>query len=162
MVFTNTSILLAYLPSTGPPGPLNANLLDPLSTSSGVFGGEVLALRFNIDFSEAGHTLGSSGIPFGDLVIHDLAELPQWNGFTVRQVLGDLNTLLGGGSTGYSLAVANQQAFQLNYSFSNGVVDQWAQDHLMVVPEPPSVVLVGSGLLGVLGWSWSRRRRARA
>ncbi|HEX3486708.1 MAG TPA: hypothetical protein VHT51_16740, partial [Micropepsaceae bacterium] len=56
--------VLIFLPTTGPAAALNATLVDPTSSSSGIFGGQVVGLRFNIDFSEAGFTLGSSGVPF--------------------------------------------------------------------------------------------------
>ncbi|HEX3486142.1 MAG TPA: hypothetical protein VHT51_13855 [Micropepsaceae bacterium] len=69
---SNGDAVLTFLPQTGPAAALNATLVDPTSSSSGIFGGQIIGLRFNIDFSEAGYTLGSSGIPFGDLVLHDL------------------------------------------------------------------------------------------
>jgi len=49
MVFTDTDSVLAYLPAMGPPGPLNGNVLDPITTAAGTFGGDVLALRVNVD-----------------------------------------------------------------------------------------------------------------
>ncbi len=57
-----------YLPASGPPGALNADLLNPVSSSSGEFGGEVVALRINVDFSAAGITQGPGG-PFGALTL---------------------------------------------------------------------------------------------
>jgi hypothetical protein len=139
IIFTGRDPVLAYQPSTGPHAPLSADLVDPLSSASGIFGGEVLALRFNIDFSDAGHTLGSLGIPFGDLVIHDLSELPQWNGLSVRQALAQLDTLLGGGTTGYSALAGSSQAFNLNISFVSGEPSPWAQDHLRIASAPGAV-----------------------
>jgi hypothetical protein len=43
-----------YLPAGGSPGTLNGNVFNPSSTSSGTFGGDVLALQLNVDFSNAG------------------------------------------------------------------------------------------------------------
>ncbi len=82
IIFTGSTRVLDYLPSSGPPAQLNADLIDPTSSASGIFGGEVLALRFNVDFSDAGHTLGALGIPFGNLMIHDYPSLPAVNGLT--------------------------------------------------------------------------------
>ena len=166
IMFSSGNALLSYLPSTGIAGSLNADLVDPLSSVSGVFGGEVTALHLNIDFSDAGHTLGSLGIPFGDLVIHDLSELPQWNGLTVRDVLPQLDILLGGGTTGYSLAVANLQAFNLNNSFADadGIPLPWAQEHLapppVSVPEPSTIALLAIGLLMLSALPFKRKSRS--
>src|SRR5262245_27530535 len=120
IIFTNVFAVTDYQPSTGTPASLNADLVDPLSSASGVFGGEVLGLRFNIDFSDAGHTLGSLDIPFGDLVIRSYAAIPQVNGLTVRQVMAQANTLLAAGSVGYGVPEAEQLVFGLNNSFDNG------------------------------------------
>ncbi len=54
MLFTSSGSLFTYLPSAGFAGPLTASLVDPTSSGSGVFGGEVVALRLNVDFSDAG------------------------------------------------------------------------------------------------------------
>jgi hypothetical protein len=133
IIFTSSGAALAYQPSTGPPAPLGADLVDPASSESGIFGGEVLGLRFNVDFSDAGHTLGAMSIPFGDLVIHSYAEIPQVNGLTVREVLAQANILLGSGSVGYGITEANQLVSDLNYSFSGGLeLLQFAQDHLRI------------------------------
>ena len=39
IVFDGASSVIAYLPAFGTPAPLNLNLVDPLTTSSGEFGG---------------------------------------------------------------------------------------------------------------------------
>jgi hypothetical protein len=48
--FTSVDNLLAFLPAAGVSGPLNTDLADPSSSSAGVFGGEVAALKLNVDF----------------------------------------------------------------------------------------------------------------
>ena len=45
---------------------LDSDVADPTSTSSGGFGGEVLALRLNVDFEAAG-LIGGTGGKFADL-----------------------------------------------------------------------------------------------
>jgi hypothetical protein len=129
---------------------LNADLVDPSFSSSGGFGGEVTGLQLNVDFSEAGYTPGTLGIPFGDLVIHDYSSLPQVNGLTVRELLQNANVLLGGGTVGYTIGDAFTLAEQLNGSFEGGTPAQFAQDHLQVaiqpVPEPGTLSLLGIGV----------------
>ena len=103
IVFTDVIALLDYLPEINPIGPLVSDLLNPLSTASGAFGG-VTALHLNVDFSDAGFTLGSSGIPFGDLILANFNTLPVLNALTVGQFLAIDNTALGGGSSIFSIA----------------------------------------------------------
>ena len=98
MLLTSSSALSTYLPSSGLPAPLSATLVDPTSSGSGVFGGEVVALRLNVDFSDAGYMPGLLAVALGDLVIHDYAALPEINGLTVRQFLDQANVTLGGAS----------------------------------------------------------------
>jgi len=165
MTFTDVTSVLNYLPSNGPFAPLNGSVLNPISTASGAFGGDVLALEFNVDFSDAGFLPGNSGLRFGDLVLTDFTTLPQLNGLTVRQFLGDMNTLLSGGSSIVTISDMSNSFIlsDLNASFSSGIVSQFAQDHLVApsvatVPEPHSWLLLGSGLLGLAAIRRSKRR----
>lgn len=104
------------MPAGGPVGPLTSDVVNPGSTSSGAFGGEVLALKINVDFSDAGVTLGTSGTSFGDLTLCNFTTLPLLNGLTVRQFLDVVNTLLGGGSSIYSIADLSPVTADLNHS----------------------------------------------
>ena len=70
--FTNMGDLLNYIPSAGVPGPLTDDLFNPVTSPSGAFGGGVVALKLNIDFSDAGLLAHLPGVTFGDLVLHDL------------------------------------------------------------------------------------------
>jgi hypothetical protein len=63
MVFTNEVNLDDFLPASGAPGPLDADLSNPSTSSAGVFGGEVAAMKLNLDFSNAGLIPNSSGLP---------------------------------------------------------------------------------------------------
>ena len=90
--------IVDYLPRFGAPGRLTADLIDPSSDASGVFGGEGLALRLNVDYSDTGF-LDGSGIRFGDLKLCGFsATQPALNGMSVRQLLPIVHTLwrLGG------------------------------------------------------------------
>lgn len=171
MSFTDATSVLAYMPSIGPFAPLNGNVLNPISTVSGGFGGETLALQFNVDFSAAGLLPGTSGLHFGDLILTDFKLLPQLNGLTVSQYLADLNTLLSGGSTIFSIQDFIDAAAlpgDFNGSFFNGQPSQFAQDHLIAPPSssetplPATLPLFATGLgaFGLLGWH--RKRNAAA
>jgi len=139
IAFTNVDSLVRYLPSVGPSGPLSSDLVNPSTSSSGYFGGEVLALTINIDFSDFGVTGGNLGIPFGDLQLQNFLHSQfNLNGLTVRQVLEQANNLLGGGSSlFYSIDQLDPLIGKLNSSFGDGSVSQFAMDHLRVVPGIP-------------------------
>jgi hypothetical protein len=99
-VFDNASHVLAYLPTSGAIGPLDADLVNPTSTPSGAFGGEVAALKLNIDFSDAGLLPGNLNVRFGDLVLQNfnklqgnLKSLRSLNGLTVRQFMAESVTV---------------------------------------------------------------------
>jgi hypothetical protein len=137
--FASASYVVHYLPASGTLRALNSDLMNPTSTSSGGFGGEVLTLRINVDFSDAGLLPGALGIPFGDLQLQNFLHSQfNFNGLTVRQLLGEANNLLGGGSSFYySIPELGAVTSQLNSSFGDGGVSQWAQDHLRIIPGIP-------------------------
>jgi hypothetical protein len=129
--FTHASRVFDYLPQAGSPDPLNADLVDPTTSASGAFGGDVVALKLNIDFTDAGLMLGGSGLAFGDLTLCNFSTLPGLNGLAVREFLAIVNTLLGGGSAGFTVADLAPVTAQLNSSFVSGFVSSFAQDHLV-------------------------------
>jgi hypothetical protein len=168
MRFSDASSVLAYMPTIGPFGPLNGNVLDPITTASGGFGGEVMGLELNVDFTDAGVLTGVSGIHFGDLILANLTgSLSVLNGLTVRQILGDVNTLLGGGSSIITIADLGSTVGDLNASFSIGQPSLFAQDHLVApdvasaTPLPAALPLFASGV-GLLGYFGSRRKKKAA
>ncbi len=131
MLWTNVSDLLAYLPAVGASAPLNGDLLNPTSSASGAFGGNVVALRLNIDFSDAGLIPGSSGLRFGNLRLCGFSALPALNGLTVRPFQTMANTLLGGGSATYSVSDLASMIGDLDRAFEGGLASLFAQDHLV-------------------------------
>lgn len=152
-----------FLPTLGPAGPLTSDLVDPTSSASGTFGGRVIALQLDIDFSDAGVTPGAPGLRFGDLILTNFTTLPLLNGMTVRQFRDDVNTLLGGGTSIYTIAALDLVVDDLTSAFAGGSVTTVAEDHLaapaLAVPEPPGTLLMG---LGALALAWARRRTPAA
>jgi hypothetical protein len=129
MAFSGAGAVQVYLPAAGNPGPLTASLSNPRSSPSGIFGGDVVALTVNVDFSTAGF-LGTPGMPFGDLV---LANLPSFdgslNGLTGSQFLALANSCLGGGSCG-TAGLDNVAGItdDLNGAFDDGTVSTFADE----------------------------------
>jgi hypothetical protein len=132
MRFTGPDKITSYLVASGTSAPLNADFDDPTATTSGQFGGEVVALRLNVDFSDAGFMTGNLNSPFGGLLLNNLTTIPELNGKSVRHVLSIADTLLSGGTAavGFSLEFVNVLA-ELNAAFLNGTPSQFAQDHLL-------------------------------
>ena len=128
--FTSAAAVTAFLPQGGTPNRLTADLVNPTSSSAGVFGGQVLALRLNVGFSAAGVTQGAGG-PLGSLKL--TATGTSLDGLTVDQLLAVCETALGGGAlpADYTIANLNELATNLNEAFDNGtVVTLWASQHL--------------------------------
>jgi hypothetical protein len=119
--FTSSTRVTDYFVAAGTVGALNADIINPTTTSSGAFGGEVLALELNVDFSSTFASTHLCGMADTSL-----------NGMSVSSVLAIANTLLGGGSNGYTIAAISTLASDLNGAFSGGTPSTFAQDHLYV------------------------------
>ena len=137
IIFSASGSLLDYLPAVGPIGPLDADLADPMSSASGSFGGDVAALKLNIDFADAGLVHGTSPIGLGDLTLHNLTATPDLNNLTVRQAFAALNSALAGAPTLDTLADLDLLARELDGAFFLGSPSTFAQDHL-AAPAPDS------------------------
>src|SRR5580704_15605124 len=147
MRFTDAPDLLAYLPDIGQIGPLDADLVNPTASISGTFGGDVTALKLNIDFSDAGLLPQNVGIPFGDLVLQNFSiksNLRGLNGLTVRQFSVIVSTLLGGGSYGtYTIAELDPITANINSSFGGGnYVSTFATTSLALPASTPMIQTV--------------------
>lgn len=128
--FTSAAAITAFLPQGGTPSQLTADLVNPTSSSAGVFGGQVLALRLNVGFSAAGVTQGAGGA-LGSLKLTGTGT--SLDGQTVDQILAAAETALGGGALPVDYTIANLNALvtDLNEAFDNGtVVTLWASTHL--------------------------------
>jgi hypothetical protein len=159
--FTSSDGLSNYLPGGGgTAGALVQDYENPTTTSSGAYGGEVVALRLNVDFSAAG---------FGNLYLTGFGTmLAGLNGMTVSQFLTLNETLLGGGSGIYTILDIDLLDDNLNTAFDPSSNFSFADAHLTVTnpnisatPLPATLPLFASGLgaLGFFGW---RRKRKNA
>ncbi|MFN4111878.1 MAG: SdrD B-like domain-containing protein, partial [Ignavibacteria bacterium] len=96
------------------------NYIDPTSTSSGVLGGQIVALKLNVNFNSSGY-LGANPVPLGDLVIKN----GPFTGWTVNSFLSFAEQALGGGPlNGFSYSQINDAATSINENFENGNVNK--------------------------------------
>jgi len=131
MLFDNGGSVSQFLPQSGNPAPLDANYVDPSATGAGAFGGDMVALQLNIDYSDAGISLGNPKIAFGDLTLCNMGALSALNGVTVREFLGQANVVLSGGSGLYPLGTYDSLAQVLNNSFAYENPSTFAQQNLV-------------------------------
>jgi hypothetical protein len=138
MIFDSADAVIAYLPAGGTPGPLTADLDDPVSTASGALGGELTTMRLNIAFGDAGLVNGTTGLHLGDLYVCNLTgtQAPL-NGQTVRAVEAQADTMLGGGTGSVSYADMFTVTNEIDMSFNTGPVSTFAQQSLFNGPCPP-------------------------
>jgi hypothetical protein len=168
LTFDDAQSVLNYLPANGAPGVLNANLNDAVTSSSGAFGGEMVALTINVDFSDAGLLAHPQGVPFGDLILTGLTGTQAlMNGLTVRELLSDMNILIGAGISDLNVVDADIVANELNMSFNGGmVVSTFAQDNLELPPSatplPATLPLFATGLAGAGLLGWRKKRKVQA
>jgi hypothetical protein len=129
MTFTSASAVNSYLPAGGTPGTLSADYIDPTSTSSGVFGAQVLTLQLNLGLQ--------SYLP-GFVNSIDSLKLSgtgtSLDGSTVSQIEAAAQTALGGGAlpSGYTISSLESLVDQLNNAFEeNCTASDWANAHLV-------------------------------
>lgn len=135
MRFSAPDRVANFLPQSGTAAALNVDLVDPTSSSSGGFGGQAVALRLNIDLSAAGFFGGASGVMFGGLTLCGMSDA-SLNGRSVAAVMDLVNTLLGGGTNGYTIPAITDLTVLLNAAFIGGEPSTLAQNHLFVGPCP--------------------------
>jgi hypothetical protein len=130
MIFTSGDRVLFYAPGTGTPGPLTADLVDPSSTASGVFGGQVLALQVNVDFSDAG--LLSGRYQYGNLHLCGLTQTPLYNGLEIRMFLDAMSVALSlsSGIPPYTYDELSALVDDVTRAFEGGAPSSFAQNHV--------------------------------
>ncbi|MDP4197915.1 MAG: SdrD B-like domain-containing protein, partial [Bacteroidota bacterium] len=107
-----------FLPQGGTPGIFSQNYVDPLTTTAGVFAGQLVALSMNINFDNAGK-LGTNTLKLENLVIAS----GTFAGLTVKQFLDLANKAISGEATGYSIDQINTAAANINLNFDNGTTN---------------------------------------
>jgi hypothetical protein len=127
--FSSAAAVRNFLPAGGtakalPPTQV-APLFDPTSSGAGVLAGQILTLKLNVDFSDAGKTtpgLGNMRVASG----------PMTN-CTVREVLDFANSVLGGGPLTFScgdggtlasVTQLNDIATSINENYDGGKSDR--------------------------------------
>jgi PEP-CTERM motif len=172
IIFDGPDPIITYLPASGIPAPLTADLLNPVDTPTGALVGEVVTATLNVTFSDYNLLAHPAGVFFGDLVLQNLdslagvgPEVAALDGMSVREVLAEANPLLDGGVN----PVTPQDMFVLlnaiDMSFNGGPVSDFAMEHLafpattLTVPEPSTwvMMLIGFAGLGFAGYRASRR-----
>ena len=121
---TSADAVKAYFPSGGPAGSLTTSFLNPTqnATGTGVFGGDVVALKLDVDYSDAGLIPNASGLDFGDLTLCGVPSLPALTGMRVRDYLALANAALAGHSTTYSPSQLQSFTDSLGVAFPDGLV----------------------------------------
>lgn len=102
--WTSPEAVEAFLPASGSPGFLTADLVDPLATPAGELAGQVLALKLNREFSCAGIFarlgLAPEGACYGDFVIPASCDanpaVAMFAGLTVDRLLAVAEEAVGG------------------------------------------------------------------
>ena len=119
LTFTNPSYTSRFLPQGGTPGYLTSSSTNPTSSSANVFGGQVLTLQLNVDYSAAGMTnpgLVNLKFNYGPLA-----------GYNVGQILAIANAVMGGNLAalppGVSISALNDAVDKINNNFDGGTVN---------------------------------------
>lgn len=123
MKFTSAAAVQNYLPASATAGVLTADLTNPVTTSAGVFGGQVLTLKINVAESGVGTQAGFGGLYY-------CKSNDALYGKTVSEVLATMESVLGGGAVpdGHSVSSLNDLADSLNtQAFHECVVGGFAQ-----------------------------------
>ena len=179
LIFDSPDAVLAYLPASGTPGPLSADLLDPLSSSSGVLGGEVVAGTLNTNFSNASLLAHPTSVALGDLVFQNLETLVSTNfffypvdpeiadldGLPVHEILSEANLVLGGYANPSGISAADFYAalFLADDAFHDGLLptyefvdgDVFTPSSYLIAPDitPPAVPEPSTWLMALLGFT---------
>jgi hypothetical protein len=180
IIFDNPDDVITYLPANGVSGPLTADLLDPTSSASSSFGGEVLALALNVAFSDHDVLAHPPGVHFGDLVFQNLdtfaaevglgPEISELDGRSVRQGLAEADLVLGGDTaTPFTVDDMVELVASTNMVFDAGVNSTFDKflafpSSTAPVPEPSTwaMLLIGFASLGFVRYRASRCTKAAA
>jgi hypothetical protein len=139
IIFDNGPAVVTFESGTGPSGSLTTDLLDPVTSSGGVFAMDVAALEVTTAFDRAGISQfkGTSNVLFQNLTLTGLSGDELWaNGLSVEQVLAEANVVLGGGplpNNKTNLTAVFGLVDEVDSSFNAGDgVSTWADAHLLL------------------------------
>jgi hypothetical protein len=176
IIFDGPDPIITYLPASGAPGVLTADLDDPVQTASGSLGGEVVTAALNVDFSDTGLLAHAPAVTFGDLVFQNLdsfsaseglgvgPEITEFDGKSVREALSEANTVLGDGVSSFTPIDMFELLNFTSRAFNGGTLEENADTFLalpstaMTVPEPSAWAML---LLGFAGLGFARYRASR-
>ncbi len=119
LTFTSATAVSDFVLQGGSPWMLMSSATNPTTSTAGVFAGDVLALRLNIDYSNAGIT--ESG--FGNRVV----TTGPLQGYTVNQVMTLANQVLGGQwwslPSGMQVSDLDNAVATINSNYENGAIN---------------------------------------
>ncbi|MFO0981220.1 MAG: hypothetical protein U1E76_05610 [Planctomycetota bacterium] len=98
LVLRSAAAVENFLPQGSQPGTLDQDLLDPTTSSAGVFGGQLTAAKLNVAFDDAGlfdPTKNGNPIHLGDLVYADCVDRDLID-LTVRDVIAIADRVIAG------------------------------------------------------------------
>jgi hypothetical protein len=117
LTFTSAAAVQAFLPQGGTPGVLTSSATNPTTSSAGVFAGQVLTLRLNIDLSASG-SFGSDVCSLGSLVLCGTGT--SLDGATILQIEQIAEAVLGGNlaalPSGFTVSSLNDLIDSINSS----------------------------------------------
>jgi hypothetical protein len=129
--FTGCTNAQKFASCSGTPGCLKASYTNPTTCEAGIFAGQTLCLKLNVDFGDAKCIPGYSA-SCGDLILNDPA--CPLNGQSVRQILALCHSALGGSNISFcGCTISNLSIIcsNLNQSFENGNQSPWCSGHLV-------------------------------
>ncbi len=135
LTFTSAAAIQAYLPAGGPSSIMTSSLTDPTNSKIvGNWGGQIVALKLNIEFDKAG-VIGSNNRDLQNLVIDD--QNSPFFGMTVSQFIQLAEqALTGGGNNGYSYSDIGGAADAINNNFDNGTQNNGYLTCPLDTPQP--------------------------
>jgi len=111
ILLTDSMAVEDYLPAGATPAALTADQTDPLTTSSGVFGGQLVAATLNVAVDDAGLRRDGGTQPFPQGTLGTLIYVNCVNtnllGLSVNDVLALANTAISGGGTPTGVTISD-------------------------------------------------------
>ncbi len=121
--FGTAAAVRTFLPQGSTAGTFAGALCDPSSSTAGVFAGQLLALKLNLGFGDAGVLPKKNGVALGDLVMVS----GPCAGLTARDVLSRGEIAISGavsaGTTCVSVSDLSEAADAINNDFDNCTQD---------------------------------------